>query len=280
MGHSVKRIALSGVIRGGALLKEKEGATEAEFALRGLPAGAYAIAYGLGGLVSAPISGGRALIPATGVCALGVAIEGRLVSRGFTGSCAERPDKLLPLMRLRAAELSPPPPEKTLSGPALPERPPVPPAPAPRGPASPAAAQALPAPPDANADITREILSRARMLFGGLFPPPAAGPAPQPRAQKPAPEPAPQPRPEKGAGESAPQNAPQKPSPDPFPKAFPGAEWHEENGVLRAQVRLNGRDRTVIAMPLGPRSGPMRPMPKGRVLVSSDGRRYLVRVIG
>ncbi len=113
----VRRISLSGSLRGSALLRESGDETEIELTVRGLKKGASLFTAADGRIAATPVTGEKLRIRQTGICAAVLAENGRLLSGGFTGSCAADRKKLLDEIRIRSAESVRPaekdvPPEK------------------------------------------------------------------------------------------------------------------------------------------------------------------------
>ena len=100
----VRRIALTGALRGSAVLTERGGKTDIEISLRGLKSGASLFTVAGGSIEATPVSGEKLTVPQTGICAAVIAENGRLITGGFTGGCAKDRKKLLDEIRIRSAE--------------------------------------------------------------------------------------------------------------------------------------------------------------------------------
>lgn len=102
------------------------------------------------------------------------------------------------------------------------------------------------------AAVTEGILRRAELLFSALG------------------NNAPVPMPEEVGG---------TPVPNPFPRSFPGTEWRKKDGDHRlfGEKNVGGVKKSYIAVPVDmKRAGALS---RGRVIVSKDGRRFLVEQI-
>lgn len=100
----IKRISLSGSIRGSALLREYGGETRVELAVRGLKDGAELYTLAGGRISVVPVSGPALAVRQTGICAAVLAKGGRIIAAGFTKECAADRKRLLDEIRIRSAE--------------------------------------------------------------------------------------------------------------------------------------------------------------------------------
>ena len=98
----ISRIALAGAFRGSALLTERDGKTETELFVRGLPDGAELYTVGNRGTIKTLAS--EKTVPQTDVCAVVLTSGGRVIASGFTGECRENRQRLLDEIRIRASE--------------------------------------------------------------------------------------------------------------------------------------------------------------------------------
>lgn len=277
----ITRITLSGELRGSAVLTERGSLTRVRLTLRGPGKGLSLIYYDGTGVGVIPLSGSEAEAPCTGICALGLSREGKLVSSGFTPACAAFRERLLDEMRIRAAQEAAPKPERSAAG-----SKPAAKAPGAEGETLPASAEegAVPterirsAPnekreikdiaakmPNAGvgrAGITEQILRRAQLLFEALGD--NAGGKAKDEAQ--------------GGKEQVADGFEERENP--FPKTFPGARWRAKPGeeTLYGAVRLRGKRFEAAAYPF-PKAGEGRSPQGGKTLIAKDGRRYLIELL-
>ncbi len=233
---------LTGRLKGSALISQIGGVSSVALSLRGLPAGASLYSAGDGGIKRTPLLGNAVSLKESGICALVVVKDGRTLSEGFSGECGSRRTRILAEIRIMAAgEEETAPPEME------PEKPPE----KPRGKAPEKPRKA--AQPKPGAAVTEGILRQAERLFSAL-----------------------------NAVNSAPaQNKEEDGMPisNPFPRTFPGSVWRVKEGDHRlfGEKEANGVKKLFIAVPVDVRTRGV--LLKGRVVVSKDGRRYLVEQI-
>ena len=245
----LKRMALSGIIRGSAALREQDGRTHVSLSLMGAAGELMLAAYGNGGVTLSSPSGGTAELPQTGVCAMALFSGGSMVSRGFTGECREPRTRILGEIRIRAAEEY-----ARLKTPSVTARQsPDPPAHAP----APAGTIRANSPSSAAAAA---ILEQARRLFGALDGMTKAN----------------------GEGGRAQEQGEEELEriENPFPRTFPGSAWKKRPGQERlyGEVRVNGRLMHAEALPADLKDRRSRSAGT-RVLISKDGRRYRIEMM-
>ena len=242
-----------GRLRGSAAIEPNGGGALITLSLRGLPAGAVLFAVGEKGITRHELDGPKLAVDDRGVCGAAVAVNGRIVSAGFTGSCFEDRARLMDELRIRAAG-SAPVSEKPRSEAAREPTPQTEPAQGAQGAQSVQSGQSGRKPP-VKAPVTESILRQAEMLFGAL------------RGQAP------------GNAETPPEE-PEPPEliPNPFPKTFPGSRWRRAEGgqTLTGEIIIRGQKREAAAVPMDMRGGGARFRMNGRYVVSAEGRRYLV----
>lgn len=252
---TVGRIALTGALRGSALITEENGGTRVVLSVRGDIAGASLFTAGEGGIRRTELEASEAFVRQTGVCAAVLAKKGRLLTGGFTGDCAGEKARILSEIRIRAAEYAEGEngmrsvrPEKTKDAPK-------------RGPSGRAGKGADKKPeasslrPAAGSPVTLGILERAEALFSLLR---TAEEAAAPGKEK-----EPEPRADEGW----------RTVPNPFPRTFPGSVWREkpEDHRLFGETERGGKRVKLIAVPLG-RRGRIPP----NAVTARDGRRYVI----
>ena len=255
-GSQVKRIALSGRLRGGAVLREEcGGETLVELSLRGVPAGAALFTVGEGGILRTELGGARVKVGQSGICAAAVAFRGAVIASGFAGSCLKDRSRLMDELRIRAAqeEKTGTPPVKLPETPSEGTKPKSAPAPEARAPSA----------------VTQGILLQAERLFGalsraGMGPGVGPGGAEPPAALAPTPNEQPEPD--------------REPVRNPFPKTFPGSSWSRRPGeeVLEGEVYVRGKRRRAFAFPGEIRGRSLSFGGQGRKMVSSEGKSYYV----
>lgn len=103
-GTTVRRITLSGGLRGSAVLTESEGKTAVTLSVRGLSDGMKLFTYGEGALMETAVKGTKLTLPQAGICAAVLTANGRIVSGGFNGVCAESRKRITGEVMIRAAE--------------------------------------------------------------------------------------------------------------------------------------------------------------------------------
>ena len=153
------RITLSGSLRGSARLVETAGKTRVTLSVPAAPEGLYIIACGEGGCRRAELAGNGAELPMGGVCALALCRGGRVLAKGFAGSCQRMRPGIESELRIMAAQGA-----DTL--------------PAPRAHTEKRTPPQAPAPGRA----AQSIIEQARRLFSALDPP-GAPPAEAPREE-------------------------------------------------------------------------------------------------
>lgn len=250
----ITRIMLSGTQRGGALLKESGGITNVSLKLQGDLHGLSVFTVGSNGILRTESYDGTLDIPQTGICAMALAKEGKLIASGFTGACRQNRAGILDEIRIRAAEYSAkgatermPEHDAETNGNARPKLPPTPSV-------------------KHTSDVTEGILAQARMLFNMLGGTEAGIEASEDKAT------------EDIAAEKKPADD-YKNVENPFPKTFPGSSWKQKSGEeeLVGRVFISGRERTVIAVPVNMRDGRTRTYEnRGRIIVSKSGFRYFI----
>ncbi len=288
MSDRVRRLALTGRVRGSAVIGESRGVTRAEIGLQGGRGRFTVIAAGKSGLETAELVKGRAEFRMEGVCALALAQEGRLAAVGFAGPCNADRETLIARMRLAASEAyemearvrSVPSEEKRAEAAARSAGH----APGAMGDREPQRGRAANGAEGENAGnaspVTPGILEQARRLFGMLYPAYGRGdggaaPVNMPREANGA----------DGAGrmvsprdatEPAKESGGMRRVSNPFPGSFPGWEWFEaEGGVLEGR-RGTGGGPGAAAYPLA-KNGRIRG--RGRMITARDGRRYYVELL-
>lgn len=307
MSDRVRRLALTGRVRGSAVIGESRGVTRAEIGLQGGRGRFTVIAAGKSGLETAELVKGRAEFRMEGVCALALAQEGRLAAVGFAGPCNADRETLIARMRLAASEAyetearvrSVPSEEKRAEAAArsaghapgaMGDREPQ------RGRAAngagtenaavrePQRGRAANGAETENAGnaspVTPGILEQARRLFGMLYPDSGRGnggaaPVNMPREANGA-DVAGRMISPREATEPAKESGGMRRVSNPFPGSFPGWEWFEaEGGVLEGR-RGTGGGPGAAAYPLA-KNGRIRG--RGRMITARDGRRYYVELL-
>ena len=239
MGNEIiTRIALTGDTRGAALLKESEGGTELTVKLKSPLSGALVYAYGANELISAPLDGESLFIKLKGVCAVAVVTGGRIAAAGFLPSCKKNRARLLDEIRIRSAEQLQKKTERIGQA---------------KQPAIPGKKSAQTADASSRAQITEEILEKARYLFGALN-----NDAKKTENEK---------------------KEEHEPLDNPFPKTFPNSIWRENAGgtKLIGVIKSAVGELYAEAVPIDLKNGRARiGRSYGRVIPAKDGRRYLV----
>ena len=154
-GDLYKRINLTGSLSGAVRVRASaEGGSELDFTLGGLEPGMNVYTVSADRVVRTEYKSGGVVTPQSGVFAVAVEKEGRLVSAGFSGGSRSERNRILDELRIRAAgdcaegrrAEAAPAPEKAV----------------------PAPAPVKNAPKSANADVTERILKQAERLFSSL----------------------------------------------------------------------------------------------------------------
>lgn len=264
-GDLYKRIMLTGKLSGSVRVRaEKNGGSVLDLSLNGLSDGMNVYTVSADSVIKTEYSGKSLASPQTGIFAVAVEKDGRLVSAGFSGGTRAEKSRILDELRIRAAgEYAGKEPREVKTGSEKAAPPADKPAPARTEPAQTAPAQTVPAQtvparteparaesaaavPRANADVTEMILKQAERLFAALG-----------TAEKEEPEPS--------------------PIRNPFPKTFPNSEWRRLPGDERlyGTANVNGRKVRLVALPAEARQNNSR-SGRARAVLSADGKRYFI----
>lgn len=243
IGALYKRIMLSGSLAGAVRISSGKGGSVLELDLAGLSEGMNVYTVSAGSIIKTELSSARFDVGQTGIYAVAVEKDGRLVSAGFSGGTRAEKNRILDELRIRAAGEYEERTRRTSAPESGRETPPAEP-PKPEK----TAGSAKDAPQANKAEVTERILKQAERLFAAL-----------------------------SAEEEDPGPAP-VPVKNPFPKTYPRSEWRMIPGDERlyGTVVTAGREVRLTALPALTGQKNARPPFRSRPIVSADGKRYFI----
>ena len=251
MSGIVKRISLSGRLRGSAVIREENGISTVTLSVRGMGQGMSLYTVGTKGTIRVPADKRELSVPQDGICAAVLTENGRLLTGGFTGECAMNRTRLLDEIRIRAASESASGIKKVRKKPEKANEETIR-----------EVKRTVP-----RSEVTGSILERAERLFSVLDALNASAASGFPSKEKESPEPVPA---EEMKGEPG-----LIPVPNPFPRTFPNSVWKRRDGDHRlfGEQKVSGSLRRFIAVPIDPRTK----APRGaKLVIARDGERWMV----
>ena len=255
MSGIIKRISLTGRLRGSAVIREENGLAKVALSVRGMGAGMSLYTVGAEGIVRTPVAADskELIVPQDGICAAVLTGKGRLVTGGFTGECALNRTRLLDEIRIRAASENDPNSKnvqkitkKEAEKPVRPVKRTVP-----------------------RSEVTGSILERAERLFSVLDALNASTVNGFPPKEKETPE---------LASEKEPEEPELVSVPNPFPRTFPNSVWKRREGDHRlfGEQIVPSTSREFIAIPVDPRAK----APRGaKLIIAKDGGRWMIEEV-